>query len=115
LVGARVTRDFGERWDAGLQAYTSLGLSNRRDAAGFELGYLVRRNFWLSAGYNVVGFYDPDLSGGAYTQDGFYLRLRLKFGADLFDPVGDMSASHNDRPVAAENIWNSPENAAHGP
>ncbi|MBS0213044.1 MAG: DUF11 domain-containing protein [Proteobacteria bacterium] len=114
LVGGRVTRDIGERWDAGLQAYTSWGFGSRHRAAGVELGYLLRRNFWLSIGYNVVGFNDPDLAGGAYTQDGFYLRFRFKFGSDLFESVGDMKAARS-QANAAENVWNSPGNDAHGP
>lgn len=114
LVGGRVTRDIGERWDAGVQAFSSWGFGNRRNAAGVEVGYLVRRNFWLSMGYNVVGFNDPDLAGGAYTQEGFYLRFRFKFGADLFDSVGDMKTS---RPQtnAAQSVWNGSAEAGHEP
>lgn len=106
LLGGRVTRDFGEHWDAGVQGFTSWGFGTRRDAAGAELGYLFRRNLWLSLGYNVVGFDDPDLAGGAYTQDGFYLRLRFKFGADLFEKAGAMPVPQTDQSNAAAGIWN---------
>ncbi len=92
LLGARVTHDIGERWDVGMQAYSTWGIGTRQQALGAELGYLVQRNLWLSVGYNVHGFSDADLTGSAYTQRGIYLRLRFKFGADLFEQAGEASA-----------------------
>jgi len=49
------------------------------------VGYLLRTNLWLSAGYNFSGFSaDRQLQGYEYTQPGVYLRLRFKFDEDLF-------------------------------
>ena len=53
-------------------------------AVGAELGYLLTENLWLSAGYNVRGFRDDDLTVGEYTNQGAYLRLRFKFDETLF-------------------------------
>ena len=36
-------------------------------------------NLWLSAGYNVFGYHDDDLTAGEYTNKGVYVRLRYKF------------------------------------
>ena len=106
LVGGRVTHDLGQRWDAGLQAYTSWGVGSRQNALGAELGYLLGRNLWLSLGYNVFGFDNPDLAGGAYTQRGIYLRMRFKFGGDLGQQVGDMAPLPAAHPNAAS-VWPS--------
>jgi hypothetical protein len=48
------------------------------------VGYLVKQNLWLSAGYNLAGFKDRDLVGSDYTNKGFYIRLRFKFDENLF-------------------------------
>ena len=108
LIGGRVTRDIAQRWDVGVQAYTSWGVGTRQRAMGAELGYLVQRNLWVSLGYNFQGFRNPDLSGGAYTQDGFYLRLRFKFGADLFEQAGNAQALPAGQANAAAAMWSQP-------
>jgi len=105
LIGGRVTHDIAARWDAGVQAYASWGVGTRQRAYGLELGYLVQRNLWVSLGYNFEGFRDPDLSGGAYTQDGVYLRLRFKFGANLFEQAGEAQALPAGPANAAAAMW----------
>jgi hypothetical protein len=62
-------------------------------ALGVEVGYLVVKNLWLAAGYNVKGFAASDLGGDATTQRGAYLRLRYKFDEELFDGKSRASAS----------------------
>lgn len=81
LVGGRITRDLGGRWDIGLvtQLLLSGGTAQRQTGVGAELGYLVQENLWLSAGYNLSGFYDRDLSAQGETRKGLYVRLRFKF------------------------------------
>jgi hypothetical protein len=78
-------------WDAGLQYFIETGDigAGRQQAIGGEVGYLVMQNVWLSIGYNLLGFRDPDLASEDYTQREFYLRLRVKFDENLFKP------SHN--------------------
>lgn len=86
LVGERVTYDITKRWD--ISAMTSLLYSpqgsSKQYAIGAEAGYQLQDNLWLSAGYNVRGFKDRDLTGSDYTNRGAYLRVRFKFDEDLF-------------------------------
>jgi hypothetical protein len=107
LLGARATRDIGERWDVGVQGYTSWGLGARQKALGLEMGYLIRRNLWFSLGYNFVGFSEADLAGDAYTQRGIFLRMRFKFGADLFEQAGDAQALPVSPANAAASMWST--------
>lgn len=90
LLGGRLIYDVTENIDLGLQAAVMTGRASGQDGSarqhsvGAEVGYLLRSNLWLSAGYNVTGFSDRDLSSD-YTARGAYLRLRFKFDADLFE------------------------------
>jgi hypothetical protein len=86
MASGRVVYDISERWDLGvLGAYlhSSQGRSSQF-ARGVEIGYLLRENLWLSAGYNHSGFRERDLSASEYTAKGSYLRLRFKFDENLF-------------------------------
>lgn len=85
LIGGRLTRDLGSRFDAGVHVR---GLMNESFSAGQggvggEVGCLMVNNLWLSAGYNVIGFHDDDLASDEYTRRGAYLRLRFKFDESL--------------------------------
>jgi uncharacterized repeat protein (TIGR01451 family) len=97
IVGARSVWDLNAHWDAGLQYFIETGdiLASRQQAIGGEVGYLVMQNVWLSLGYNILGFRDPDLASEDYTQRALYLRLRVKFDENLFKP------SHNAEPLPA--------------
>ncbi|KVW99768.1 DUF11 domain-containing protein [Thiobacillus denitrificans] len=80
LVAGRITRDLGERWDAGVM--TSLLVDRqggRQWGLGGEIGYRAADNLWLSVGYNVFGYRDSDLAPAEPTARGVYLRLRFKF------------------------------------
>lgn len=85
LAGGRLTYDISERWDVSglLYRFWSPGHA-RQHAIGVEAGYLVTQNLWLSAGYNVLGFREPDMSGSDYTRRGLFVRLRFKFDETLF-------------------------------
>ena len=97
LLGGRLVYDMTENWDLGLlmsvmQGGAGSGARSRQTAVGVEAGYLMRQNVWLSAGYNISGFRDRDLSND-YTAKGAYLRLRFKFDQQLFGVLrGDESA-----------------------
>jgi len=85
LLAARASLDVGKRWDVGLMG---AGLFERLFDAGVyalgaEIGYRVKDNVWFSLGYNILGFTDPDLAAEEYTDEGFYLRLRLKFDESM--------------------------------
>jgi uncharacterized repeat protein (TIGR01451 family) len=81
VLGVRATWDFAPRWDVGLAASALIGAdaSSRQYALGVEVGYLVATNLWVSAGYNLSGYRDADLSGADYTARGPYVRMRYKF------------------------------------
>jgi opacity protein-like surface antigen len=51
---------------------------------GAEVGYLVAKNVWVTAGYNFLGFEARDFDQSEDTNPGVYLRLRAKFDEDLF-------------------------------
>jgi hypothetical protein len=87
LVGGRVTYDITENWDISYMASVFKGLKGDRGkqfASGVEVGYLLRQDLWLSAGYNWTGFSDRDLTSGEYTNRGAFIRLRYKFDENLF-------------------------------
>jgi large repetitive protein len=86
LISGRVTYDLTTNWDIGLNVSTlfSRGFSDRQRGLGVEVGYALTANLWASGGYNVFGYREDDLTGGEYTNRGFFLRLRYKFDEDLF-------------------------------
>lgn len=80
LLYGRWTRDLTDKWDLGLQGGLLRGSGGAlQKSLGAELGYLITRDLWFSAGYNLIGLSDRDLTAGEYTSRGFYLRLRFKF------------------------------------
>ena len=85
LVQGRYTRDLSRDWDVGVQAGLLYGKGGAlQKTAGVELGYQVAKDLWVSAGYNVVGLKDRDLTAGEYTSEGVYIRLRFKFDENVF-------------------------------
>ena len=85
LLGARADYDFKRDWTVGLNSSVLFNGSfkSRQYAIGGELGYLAMKNLWVSAGYNVFGFFDKDLTGEDYTNQGLFLRMRYKFDENL--------------------------------
>ncbi|MDQ2823205.1 MAG: hypothetical protein M3Y65_22955 [Pseudomonadota bacterium] len=81
LIGARMAHDIGKDWNVGVigQMLVEGGTRARQFGAGIEAGYQVRKNTWVSAGYNFLGFKEPDLSNADATSRGIYVRLRMKF------------------------------------
>jgi hypothetical protein len=85
-VKGRVTYDITERWDLGLAGSNLFGgaFTSNQYALGLEVGHVLMANVWVSAGYNVMGYKDRDLSPENYENKGFYLRVRMKFDEDIF-------------------------------
>lgn len=80
LVAGRITRDLGERWDAGvLTSLLADRQGGRQWGLGGEIGYRAANNLWLSVGYNVFGYRDSDLAPAESTAQGVFIRLRFKF------------------------------------
>ncbi len=80
LLYGRATWDFIKDWDVSVQTGIYIGKGGATQyAIGAEVGYQVVDNLWLSAGYNLRGVSDPDLSGNDYLDPGIYVRARFKF------------------------------------
>ena len=86
LLAGRILYDLSDRWDIGFNAGLLWGNqgAGARYLVGAELGYLIANNFWVSAGYNVLGYQDSELANTSSTGQGAYLRFRFKFDEDLF-------------------------------
>ena len=91
LLSARATYDITAKWDAGLTASSlfSGDFSSTQYGLGAELGRVVKKNLWISAGYNFFGFSDEDLDPSGYTNPGVFMRLRFKFDESLFAGLSD--------------------------
>lgn len=91
LASARFIYDIGERWDVSAMGAT-MGTPDshaREEAYGVELGFRVKDNVWLSAGHNFSGFSDRDLAGREQTEEGWYIRLRMKFDEKFLQGLSD--------------------------
>ena len=86
LIGIRGTYDINNHWDISGYVSTmfSQGATGRQQGLGIEVGYMLTSNLWLSGGYNFFGFKSDELSGGDYTNQGAFVRMRFKFDEDLF-------------------------------
>jgi hypothetical protein len=90
LIGGRATFDLNPRWDFGVAASTtySLAFASLQYGMGFETGYKLVQNLWISTGYNLLGFRNPDLAGEDVTRRGAFIRMRFKFDENIFSPKG---------------------------
>lgn len=80
LIYTRATYDLTDRIDLGTQLFLMHSSNGAlQKGVGFEVGYLISSDVWLSLGYNALGFKEFDLAGQAQLSKGVYLRLRLKF------------------------------------
>ncbi|WP_036166985.1 DUF11 domain-containing protein [Massilia sp. 9096] len=85
LVSGHLTRQLGKDWDVGAVAQVLVSAGSRQFGAGLEAGYQLRRNTWVSVGYNLLGFHERDLAGQDATAKGIYARLRIKFDERSLD------------------------------
>jgi hypothetical protein len=87
-VGGRATWDLSRKWDFGVAASTtySFGYASQQYGMGFETGYQLVKNLWISTGYNLLGFRNPDLTGEDVTRRGVFARMRFKFDENIFSP-----------------------------
>jgi hypothetical protein len=86
LYGFDVRHDLGSRYDVGLQTYAlnSWRSDVHEYAAGIDFGVTIARNVWIAVGYNFVGFHDEDFSRNRYTEQGPFIKLRIKADQDTF-------------------------------
>jgi hypothetical protein len=81
LLSGRITYDVTRRWDVGFNSTVGFSRSfgSRQYGFGPEVGRVVSKNLWISAGYNVFGFSDSDLAAEKETNRGGFIRFRYKF------------------------------------
>ena len=80
LAGLDFRRGFRMKWDWGVHAsvYNSYESDITDYGFGFDVGYMLRDNLWVTVGYNLAGFHDSDFSQASYTAKGPYLRIAFK-------------------------------------
>jgi hypothetical protein len=88
LVGGRAVWDLTKKLDFGVAASTtySVGYASKQYGMGFETGYKLISNLWISTGYNLVGYRNADLTGEDVTRRGAFIRMRFKFDENIFTP-----------------------------
>lgn len=86
LISCRATYDLTDKFDLGLGFSTLFeeDFQKQQNMFGLEAGYLMADNFWLTVGYNLIGFHTDDLAGDEITTQGPYFRIRMKFDEGLF-------------------------------
>ncbi len=90
LAGLDLRRDLSRRYDIGVHATVlhSWEAHTAEYAVGVDLGISFARNVWVSFGYNLIGFNDRDFSAARYTDQGPFIKLRIKADQDSFKDVG---------------------------
>lgn len=89
MVGGEYRRDLAEWLDAGIHgsAMYSFGAEDTYTSFGGSVGLTPFDEAWVSLGYNLFGFEDPDFSESGYTDQGAFLQFRLKFDQDSLRDV----------------------------
>jgi uncharacterized repeat protein (TIGR01451 family) len=97
LIGAEWRFDLKTWLDVGAQASMlhSWDAGNYQFSAGPSVGFSPIENSWISIGYNVIGFRDPDFDAARYTAQGVIVKLRIKF-----DQLTRLPGRHADDPRA---------------
>ena len=80
LTGIEYRRALKPRWDIGAHGsvYHSWQSSTFDYGLGFDVGFNVAENTWLSVGYNIAGFHDEDFSTAGYTAQGPFVSIAIK-------------------------------------
>ncbi|MEM9171265.1 MAG: OmpA family protein [Pseudomonadota bacterium] len=80
LIGISYRAPFARRWEYQLNAGALHGWrSETLDySVGAQIGFNPADNLWLSFGYNLAGFRDPDFDAARYTAAGPFLRVTIK-------------------------------------
>lgn len=85
LLSGRIMYSLNERWDAGMvqSVFFDRDFSSIHYGWGPEVGYTLKQNVRIGAGFNLFGFEDRDFAD-RNTATGFYLNLRMKFDETSF-------------------------------
>ncbi|MCE6958766.1 hypothetical protein LAZ40_06855 [Cereibacter sphaeroides] len=81
FAGLEYRHDLTEQVDIGLQGSVmqSAASGETKSSLGASLGFTPFENGWVSLGYNVQGFRDPEFSEDGYTDKGAFVQFRMKF------------------------------------
>lgn len=81
MLGVEVRHDLTRHWDIGFQASAlhAWEPGTVQYSFGPSVGWSPLTNAWISVGYNVKGFDDPDFADARYTAQGLFLKVRFKF------------------------------------
>ena len=84
LLGAETRFDITERIDIGLAGSVLMteGAETLAYSIGPSIGFSPLDNTWISLGYNFSGYSDEDFEGAEYSDEGVYIKFRLKFDQD---------------------------------
>ena len=84
LLGAETRFDITERIDIGLAGSVLMtdGTETMAYSIGPSVGFSPLDNTWISVGYNFSGYSDEDFEGAEYSDEGVYVKFRLKFDQD---------------------------------
>ncbi|MEM1151448.1 MAG: hypothetical protein AAGI03_12955, partial [Pseudomonadota bacterium] len=87
LLGGELRHDFTERVDFGLHGQVMCGEASKTTqfSYGPSVGFSPRSDVWMSLGYNFRGFRDEDFEAAEYSDQGVFLKFRLKFDQDDAD------------------------------
>ena len=81
LAGVEMRKDFRPGWDMAMHGRVRHQTSGDEvsGSVGLSIGRVLVDNVWVSLGYNLTGFYDPEFSAAEYTAQGPFFRVRAKF------------------------------------
>ncbi|MEL6687789.1 MAG: hypothetical protein AAFP97_09210, partial [Pseudomonadota bacterium] len=80
LVGLETRYDISPTLDVGFAGSVLFDdEGNRSWSYGPSLGVTPAENMWLSVGYNLEGFDDPDFADAEMRRNGLFMKLRMKF------------------------------------
>ncbi len=81
LLGGEVRHDLTPKVDIGLSSSVlkDHGTGTAEFAVGPSIGFTPAKNVWVSVGYNVFGFEDRDFEAAEYSNQGVFVKLRVKF------------------------------------
>lgn len=100
LLGAEYRHDIGRLFDIGLHASVlhTANSGSSKYGAGLSVGVNPLDDVWISLGYNLFGFADNDFDGAQYTDQGLFLRLRVKLDQNLIKRFFNRSLLEDELP-----------------
>ena len=82
-IGADIRKSLGKRFDIAFAVSQQLAHNSgvRALSYGPSIGFSPKQDVWISAGYNISGYDNPDTDNSHYTRHGAYITARVKFDA----------------------------------